>query len=149
MSSSVEDFLSELGKPIISIMGYGLVCQASPDEENGQKFVIHKYVGKQATVFVRLKRQVFNYFSVFQGTVSECCSRWAVRLIFEYSVLLMDDLRCVYTKDPYGSISVKEGISIIRTDGGLVYLYGAVSFSSDPLGTGARTPPSYEDHNKA
>jgi hypothetical protein len=123
--SSVENFLSELGKPIISVMGYGLICQTSPDEENGQKLLIHKYVSKQAAVFVGLKSQVFNDVSVFQGTDSECCSGSAVRLIFEYSVLLVDDLRCVYTKDPYGQIPVKKRISIIRTDGGLVYRYGA------------------------
>jgi hypothetical protein len=125
LPSSVEDFLSELGKPIISVMGYGLVCQTSPDQENRQKLLIHKYVGKQATVYVGLKSQVFNDFSVSQGPVSECCSGSAVWLIFEYPVLLVDYLRGVYAKDSYGQIPVKKGISIVRTDGGLVYLYGA------------------------
>jgi hypothetical protein len=125
LPSSVENFLSELGKPIVSVMGYGLICQTGSDQENRQELIIHKYVGKQAAVFIGLKSQVFNDFSVFQGTVSECCSGSAVRLIFEYSVLLVDDFRCVYTKDPYGQIPVKERISVIRTDRRLFYLYGA------------------------
>jgi hypothetical protein len=149
LPSSFENFLSELGKPIVTVMGYGLICQTSPDQENRQELIIHKYVGKQATVYVGLKSQVFNDFSVFQRTGSECRSGSAVRLIFEYSVLLMDDLRCVYTKDSYGQIPVKERISIIRTDGGLFYLYGAQSLSPDPFGPRGCTPPSNENDKKA
>jgi hypothetical protein len=149
LPSSAENLLGELRKPIITVMGYGLVSQTGPDEENGQEFVIHKHMGEQATVSVRLKRKAFNYFSFLQGTGSECCSPPAVWLIFEYSVLLMDNLRCVYTKDPYGQIPVKKSISIIRTDRGLFYRYGAVSFTPDPFGPGACAPPSCGDYNKA